>query len=465
MANPTTNYGFVLPTPTDLVTDLPADFDIALQGVDTRLKALQPGTTLGDLAYSSATANTSTRLPIGTTGQVLAVSGGVPAWTTTADVTPLTTKGDLFTFTTVDARLAVGNNGETLVADSSATTGLRWQGDYAAGKNKIINGDFNINQRGFTSTTTTGTYGFDRFTLATVDGTCTYSAQTFTPGTAPVVGYEAANFARIVTTGQTLSSAETSLRQPIESVRTFAGQTVTFSFWAKAASGTPKVSVGVRQQFGSGGSPSAVVATYIGETTISTSWARYSVTGTVPSISGKTVGTTTSGFLALVLYVSAGSDLVSQAGSIGIQTNTFDFWGVQVEAGSVATAFQTATGTIQGELAACQRYYFRITPSGGGKRYTASGFATDTTNAAVVMIFPVPMRIEPTALEQSGTATDYSLNVAGFTHICTSVPAFTNATTTNCLITFFATALLVAGDGAAGRAVNTNAYLGWSAEL
>jgi hypothetical protein len=80
MANPTTNYGFVLPTSTDLVTDLPADFDVALQGVDTRLKDLQPGTTLGDLAYSSATANTNTRLGIGTTGQLLTVAGGVPSW-------------------------------------------------------------------------------------------------------------------------------------------------------------------------------------------------------------------------------------------------------------------------------------------------------------------------------------------------------------------------------------------------
>ena len=80
MANPTTNYGFVLPSPTDLVTDLPADFDVALQGVDTRLKALQPGTTLGDLAYSSATANTNTRLGIGSTGNVLTVAGGVPTW-------------------------------------------------------------------------------------------------------------------------------------------------------------------------------------------------------------------------------------------------------------------------------------------------------------------------------------------------------------------------------------------------
>jgi hypothetical protein len=80
MANPTTNYGWVLPTPTDLVTDLPADFDVALQGVDTTTKALNPSTTLGDLEYRSATANTNTRLGIGSTGNVLTVAGGVPTW-------------------------------------------------------------------------------------------------------------------------------------------------------------------------------------------------------------------------------------------------------------------------------------------------------------------------------------------------------------------------------------------------
>jgi hypothetical protein len=69
-----------MPTATDLVTDLPADFEVFGQAVDTRLKALQPGTTLGDLAYSSATANTNTRLGIGSTNQVLKVTAGVPAW-------------------------------------------------------------------------------------------------------------------------------------------------------------------------------------------------------------------------------------------------------------------------------------------------------------------------------------------------------------------------------------------------
>lgn len=84
MANPTTNYGFVMPTSTDLVTDLPADFDTFGQGVDTRLKALNPETTAGDLAYAAATANTKTRLALGTAGQVLAVNSGAtaPEWKT-----------------------------------------------------------------------------------------------------------------------------------------------------------------------------------------------------------------------------------------------------------------------------------------------------------------------------------------------------------------------------------------------
>jgi hypothetical protein len=77
----TTNYGWTTPDDTALVKDGASAIRTLGSSVDTTTKALNPSTTLGDIEYRSSTANTNTRLGIGTTGQVLAVSGGVPAWT------------------------------------------------------------------------------------------------------------------------------------------------------------------------------------------------------------------------------------------------------------------------------------------------------------------------------------------------------------------------------------------------
>jgi hypothetical protein len=78
----TTNYSWTTPDDTALVKDGAAAIRSLGTSIDTTTKALNPSTTLGDIEYRSSTANTNTRLPIGTSGQVLAVSGGVPAWTT-----------------------------------------------------------------------------------------------------------------------------------------------------------------------------------------------------------------------------------------------------------------------------------------------------------------------------------------------------------------------------------------------
>jgi hypothetical protein len=323
---------------------------------------------------------------------------GLPAKTTYAD-------GDVFSASDIN--------------DTNGTLNLVGQElNYYAGKNKIINGDFYINQRNFTSNTTNGVYGFDRWYQQNTDGTVTVTPEVFTPGAAPVAGYEAKSFVKIVSAGQSAADGRASIQQRIEDVRTFANETVTFSLWAKASTGTPNIALELLQNFGTGGSPSASVSG-IGATkfAITSSWARYSVTISVPSISGKTIGTTTPGYLTCSIWTSAGSDLDARTNSLGIQNITVDIWGVQVEAGSTATAFQTATGTIQGELAACQRYFNKV--------QNPFFFAVNqnTTSTTGTLAFPVVMRIAPTATysaastfyvagNSSGTASSVGTNTS-----------------------------------------------------
>ena len=162
----TTNYGWTTPNDTDLVKDGAAAIRTLGSSVDTTTKALNPSTTLGDIEYRSATANTNTRLPIGTTGQILSVVAGVPSWVandvgditevaagtgisgggtsgsvtiTNSMATAIDAKGDLIGGTGADtfSRLAVGANGTVLTADSAEATGLKWATP-AAGGGKVL---------------------------------------------------------------------------------------------------------------------------------------------------------------------------------------------------------------------------------------------------------------------------------------------------------------------------------------
>jgi len=162
MAN-TTNYNWETPDDTDLVKDGAAAIRTLGSSVDTTTKALNPSTTLGDIEYRSSTANTNTRLPIGTTGQILSVVAGVPSWVandvgditevaagtgisgggtsgsvtiTNSMATAIDAKGDLIGGTGADtfSRLAVGANGTVLTADSAETTGLKWATPAGGGK-------------------------------------------------------------------------------------------------------------------------------------------------------------------------------------------------------------------------------------------------------------------------------------------------------------------------------------------
>jgi hypothetical protein len=266
--------------------------------------------------------------------------------------------------------------------------------DLSAGKNKIINGDFGIWQRGTSLTYTSSglNYLADRFfswTIGTLN--ITISQQTFAPGTAPVAGYEGQFFFRNAVASLSGQSIQ-AVGQRIEDVRTFAGQTATFSFWAKADSNRTYTTRFI-QNFGSGGS--GEVQTSGASHSVTTSWQRFTVTVSIPSISGKTIGTNS--YFQPLLDGPANT------------ANTLDTWGWQLEAGSVATAFQTATGTLQGELAACQRYYQKsfdqsVTPANGantttlisnnGANYVYTSGATG--NEAASIFYKVIMRTTPT---------------------------------------------------------------------
>jgi hypothetical protein len=284
-------------------------------------------------------------------------------------------------------------------------------------QNAIINGAFEINQRNFTSTTT-GTYGHDRWFLTTTGGTSTYSTQAFTLGDTPATGYQPSNFARVVVSGQSAAGDRSSLLQRIESVRTLAGETVTFSFFAKAGSGTPSISVDFAQTFGSGGSPSTAV-TEIGATkwTLSTSWQRFSTTFTIPTLTGKTLGTSGTDNLLLTFWLSAGSDFNARSSSLGIQSNTFDIWGVQLEAGSVANPFRRNANSIQGELAACQRYYRPVGTAvaaavTAGPTLVDFGVDVSTMRASPSSVFLTgPISITPTSWAGASTQSSAAASI------------------------------------------------------
>jgi hypothetical protein len=211
-------------------------------------------------------------------------------------------------------------------------------------KNKIINGGFDIWQRG-TSFSTSNAYTADRWVIVGASGqTVSVSQQSFTPGAAPVSGYEGTFFARLTWSGT--PSGTYWFTQRVEDVRTLAGQTVTLSFWAKASSTTSAFTPMFEQNFGTGGS--SIVGTTGSAITLTTSWQRFTQTFSIPSISGKTIGT--SSYLEVRPLV----------GSTAVTGNNIDIWGVQVENGNIATQFEQRF--IEDELKMCKRYYRKSFP-------------------------------------------------------------------------------------------------------
>ena len=177
MAN-TTNYSWETPDDTDLVKDGAAAIRTLGSAIDTTTKALNPSTTLGDIEYRSSTANTNTRLPIGTAGQVLKVNSGgtAPEWATDSSgmTNPMTTTGDTIYSSSgsTPARLGIGTTGQVLTVSGGLPA---WATLSAAGKNYTLLNSGGTALTGAATVTVSGISGKDSL-LICIDGASSTAA-------------------------------------------------------------------------------------------------------------------------------------------------------------------------------------------------------------------------------------------------------------------------------------------------
>ena len=275
-------------------------------------------------------------------------------------------------------------------------------GPLAGFRNAIINGNFDIWQRG--TSFTASEYGADRWLHGRFGTTHTISRGPFALGQTDVPN-EPTYFCRTVVSSVAASGNYSALIQRIEGVRSFAGQQVTVSFWARADA-SMSISMDFLQYFGTGGSPSLDVSA-IGATKIAIGipWQKITVTASIPSISGKTIGTNNNDALHLYIWFDASDDDNARTVSLGHQSGTFDIAQVQIERGPVATPFERRS--YGQELALCQRYYMKYT----GHRQ--AGYTTAGNAITQYLVYPVVMRTAPNLVNLGG-GTSFNASALNF---------------------------------------------------
>jgi hypothetical protein len=368
--------------------------------------------------------------------------------------------------------MTVAVSGESITfADSSiqntAATGFGF-------KNRIINGAMVIDQRNAgASVSADNSFPVDRFKIS-ISGSATATAQRST--TVP------SNFTNstIYTIGTGAAQGTSSVYRIFQAIEGFntadfgwgsaSATTVTLSFWVRS-SVTGTFAGGLIETNGG-------TASYVFNYTVSAAntWEQKTVTVTGPTIGTWQTGSSAS--IAVVFDLGSGTNFEQAAGSWTSSSNkfrssgaavlsatsgaTFYITGVQLEKGSTATSFDYRPyGT---ELALCQRYYYKQKAAAQFDTFGA-GLCDTTTAAQAITPFPVLMRVSPTALEQSGTATDYLLRIANTNPVCSAVPTFSVASPFSATYNFFVASGLTAGQAMFARANSTNSYLAWSAEL
>ena len=298
----------------------------------------------------------------------------------------VTTKGDLIAATGAStvANVGVGADGTTLVANSSLSTGMAWQ--QIENRNACYNGAFDVWQRATSFAVTAGSgnqYSADRWQIYSGTGQKTFSRQT--AGSLGTTPSQVAQYCmRVARDSASVATESIYLMQSLETSDSlpYMGKTVTLSFYARKGANFSATSsllyaaittgTGTDQnQLNFTGYSEAVNTSF----TLTSSWQRFSTTATLstsPTELGWRLYWTPTGTAGAADYV--------------------EITGVKFEVGSTPTTFDRQNATLQGELAACQRYYYR---AGGQQNYQALGIgiAQGTTQINYDIPYPVSMRV------------------------------------------------------------------------
>ena len=302
-------------------------------------------------------------------------------------------------------------------------------------RNILHNGDFSVWQRGVSGSGVMVAHAADRWRLPGAAGQA-WSRQADHPL------YGAAGYClEVVHTG---GSQWADQRINSALCRHLVGKTVTASVWFK------NVAAGPTGGYLNIGHCNTVDDFSAGTTIVNTAavtavgvWTKITTTFTMPvgAANGLTFKVITSG--------SAGSSTVRVAQA-------------QLEVGPYSTPLENRNYAL--ELAMCQRYYCRLTASAINQLFGV-GHCNQTTQAAIMVQFPITMRAAPTVFEQSGTVTDYAVTHSNSATVCSGVPTLSASSVSNARLLFNVASGLTAGRGALARAQTTNAYLGFSADL
>ena len=327
---------------------------------------------------------------------------------------------------------------------------------FVGAKNFLLNGSYDIWQRGTSISTLSGTaqvYTADRWwysnSVSGVSGTVSRQPTNDTTNL-PFIQY----CARVQRTAGNTNTNPQYFAQDIETINSipFAGKTITFSWYARKGADYSPTSNALSYQIRSGtGTDQNMYSGYTNSTnlintnvTLTATWQRFTATVFVGSTATQ---------LGIFFYTIP-------TGTAGAN-DYFEVTGMQIELGAVATPFARAGGSIGGELALCQRYYVRST-AGSNFQSFGTGSATSTTQAYVNVVNPVTMRVAPTSVDFSTLAV---LNAVGSQQAVSGL-ALSFAGSFSSMVQATVGASLVAGNGALLVANNsTSAYIGFSAEL